>query len=63
MNEDAGNFIQILARSGTLFIGSHSPTSTVAEALVPRYDNLKKEGASPMHATLDRQRDHSRGLP
>jgi hypothetical protein len=46
MNEDAGNFIKIFARSETLFIGSHSPTSTVAEALVPRYENLKKEGAS-----------------
>lgn len=46
MNEDAGNLIKIIARSDTLFIGSHSPTSTVAEALVPRYENLKKEGAS-----------------
>jgi hypothetical protein len=46
MNEDAGNCILIIARNNTLFIGSHSKTSTVAEALVPRYENLKKEGAS-----------------
>ena len=31
MNEDAGNWIQILARSDTLFIGLHSPTFTAAE--------------------------------
>lgn len=54
----------MFARSDTLFIGigSHSPTSTVPEALVP----LKKEGASERlsqkHATLDRQRNLSRGL-
>lgn len=55
-------------RTDTLFIGigSHSPTSTVTEALVTRYENKRRkvhQRLSQLHATLDRQRDLSRGLP